>query len=115
MEKKVFSLVFGVSTEVDVTILVSFFPPRTLLLHSYFMFMAECVKIEIRKGNKKQTVILLPKGVTTVNILLTCLPNYFRCVLQNTNLRVQITPRDRKEARSWSSEIFESCAVSKSL
>lgn len=61
-------------------------PNYYFLLHSYFTLMVEYMKIEIRKG-KKKTIILGTKGITTVDILLTSLLDFFRkCVPQNTNV-----------------------------
>lgn len=63
-------------------------PPHNyyFLLHSYFTFMAEYMKIEIRK-EKNKTIILGTKGIIAVNILLTSLLDFFKkCVPQNTNV-----------------------------
>lgn len=68
--------------------LIDISPPHNyyFLLHSYFTFMVEYMKIEIRK-EKKKTIIVGTKGINTVNILLTSLLDFFKkCVPQNTNV-----------------------------
>lgn len=67
--------------------LIDIFPP-----HNYY-FLLQLFHIYGRiyenrdKKGKKKTIILGTKGITTVNILLTSLLDFFKkCVPQNTNV-----------------------------
>lgn len=85
LKKRYFLWAVGVFTEIRITLLISS-PPNYYFLLQLFHIYGRIYENRDKKG-KKKTIILGTKGITTVNILLTSLLDFFKkCVPQNTNV-----------------------------